>query len=122
MTYQRHFLLDRSFWTGPYPLSPGKHLNPKPFVTGQASITSTPHSVIRVCTRARLGALALGGSDGGLGGSDKGGNSKAVNAVHVEWESLADDLILEDWHHVHVSALVRETSGYYSDDFEAEAD
>jgi hypothetical protein len=35
------------------------------------------------------------------------------NAVRVEWESLADDLLLETWH---------TSSGYYSDDFEAEGD
>ena len=64
------------------------------------------------CEVTDLGALALGISDGGLGGNDKPADSKAANAVRVEWESLADDLLLEDWH----------TSGYYSDDFEAEGD
>ena len=28
---------------------------------------------------------------------DKPGDSKAVNAVRIEWESLADDLLLADW-------------------------
>ena len=57
-------------------------------------------------------------------------NKVEKQAVRVEWESLADDLLLEDWkeeevadmEQLAVAALVRDGSGYYSDDFEPLSD
>jgi hypothetical protein len=67
------------------------------------------------------------GSHSHLGSFTPSKESMGKCGVRVEWESLADDLLLEDWEaaaaHVEqsvVAALVREESGYYSDDFEEE--
>ena len=57
-------------------------------------------------------------------------SQKHPAGVRVEWESLADDLMLEDWREeevadmeqLAVAALVRDCSGYYSDDFEPLSD
>ena len=97
--------------------------------------------------KARWASPEGGGRGRGRGGGGAGGRGVAgagagvrmekhkqvaagVAGVRVEWESLADDLMLEDWREeevadmeqLAVAALVRDCSGYYSDDFEPLSD